>query len=135
MKKALVILIFFKCFAIWADEIGVPTPAKVTFANIPRIETIYGMEYLYDSVRIRVESNGCTSKESFGIQKYENSQDDRVSLLFIRNRPDWCKGYFPEGQTLEFSFEELGINRDDEFRVANPFGPNYKVRGFYHINE
>lgn len=116
MKSLIAFLLVASSLSVFADE--------VVYSNIPRVETIYGMSYVNGAVQIQVESNGCTSKDSFVVQKYIDPSDNSVRLLFIRNRPDWCRGFFAEGVGVEFSREDLGLSDRDAVRVENPFGPN-----------
>lgn len=101
--------------------------AEVVYPSVPRVETIYSLSFAEGYVQIQVESNGCTFKESFIIQKYLDPSDKVVRLLFIRNHPDWCRAYHAEGVVVQFSKEDLGLNYEDEVRVENPFGPNRRV--------
>lgn len=115
MKSIIVSLILLSGFAVIADEI--------VYSNVPRVETIYGMSYSNNGLRIQVESNGCTSKDSFMVLK-EMSADGLAHVVFVRTRPDWCRGFVAEGAFIEFSNSDLGLSDREGVRVDNPFGPN-----------
>lgn len=115
MKALIISLILLSGFSVAADEI--------VFSNIPRVETIYGMSYSSNGLSIQVESNGCTSKDSFMVLK-EMSVDGVAHVVFVRVRPDWCRGFVAEGAFIEFSNNDLGLSDREGVRVDNPFGPN-----------
>ncbi len=101
---------------------------KIIFANIPRVETLYSLSFSKNDVLIQVESNGCTSNQSFSVQKFLDRSDDTTRLLFVRVRPDWCKAFYPEGVWLRFSKHDLGILDNDIVHIENTFGPNPQNR-------
>lgn len=101
---------------------------KIVLVSVPRVEMLLGIGTMYDTVQIQVESNGCTTKDSFYVQKYENPDDEMIHLKFIRVRPDWCKSYLPEGTWLHFLKTDLEISSKDIIMIDNPFGPNLKLK-------
>lgn len=101
---------------------------KIVLVSVPRVEMLFGLGAMYDAVQIQVESNGCTTKDSFYVQKYMNPDDEMIHLKFIRVRPDWCKAYLPEGTWLEFLKTDLEISSKDIIMIDNPFGPNLKLK-------
>lgn len=101
---------------------------KIVLVSVPRVEMLLGIGTMYDTVQIQVESNGCTTKDSFYVQKYENPDDEMIHLKFIRVRPDWCKAFLPEGTWLHFLKTDLEISSKDIIMIDNPFGPNLKLK-------
>ena len=101
---------------------------RITLSSVPRVEMLFGINTMYDMVEIQVESNGCTTKESFFVQKHMNPTDEMMHLKFIRVRPDWCKAYLPEGTWLQFMKTDLEISSKDIIMIDNPFGPNLKFK-------
>ena len=97
MNHLLVLIVLLTSPMIFAE--------KIVLVSVPRVEMLLGIGTMYDTVQIQVESNGCTTKESFYVQKYMNPDDEMIHLRFIRVRPDWCKAYLPEG------------TRDDSLKV------------------
>lgn len=63
-------------------------------------------------VKINVPTNGCTDKSNFAP---ELDADGKVKLVQVR--PDSCKGWFPEGEWLKYTWGELGLSKP-EFRGA-----------------
>jgi hypothetical protein len=91
-----------------------------------------GLEEIYSAtvddfgLRIRVASNGCTSKDSFDFTVAEVASDGgapRHLVSFVRTRPDPCPGFRTQGDLLTFSFDELRVPEGAELAVANPLGP------------
>ncbi len=101
---------------------------QIVFTTVPRVEMLFGINTMYDTVQIQVESNGCTSNDSFFVQKHMNPSDEMMHLKFIRVRPDWCKAYLPEGTWLHFMKTDLEISSKDIIMIDNPFGPNLKLK-------
>lgn len=120
MNRLLVLWILLASPMIFAE--------KIVLVSVPRVEMLLGIGTMYDTVQIQVESNGCTSKESFYVQKYMNPDDEMIHLKFIRVRPDWCKAYLPEGTWLHFLKTDLEISSKDIIMIDNPFGPNLKLK-------
>ncbi len=85
----------------------------------PTLESLYGDFYNQSGVSIQVFSGGCTSKDSFAVQK-QNSRG--VALIyFYRIKPDLCKAFFRYGMILNFTYEDLGLQYRDRFKIMNPY--------------
>lgn len=82
------------------------------------LDSIYGDFYNESGVNIQVFSGGCTNKDSFAVQK-EFSKGVYL-IYFYRVKPDLCKAYFKYGQVVNFSYEDLGLQSNDRFKVMNP---------------
>lgn len=63
---------------------------------------------------ITVRTNGCTSKDDFVL----SNKDGNVTLT--RNVPDSCKGFFPAGTVLFWSWGEVGSNGRKFRAITNP---------------
>lgn len=87
---------------------------------------LMGLNTMSDTVQILVESNGCTTAESFFVQKYIDRADEMIHLSFIRVMPDWCKAYHPNGVWLRFYKSELQVSTKDILRIDNPFGSSQR---------
>ncbi|MEK6627586.1 MAG: hypothetical protein AABY53_03080 [Bdellovibrionota bacterium] len=116
MKSIIIVFLVASSLSVFAGE--------YVHSDVPRVETIYSLSIAADLVQIQVESNGCTTKESFLVQKYLDPNDNIIRLLFIRNRPDFCRAFPSEGALIEFSKDDLNIARDVGVRVENPFSHN-----------
>jgi hypothetical protein len=70
-----------------------------------------------DTMRIRVHTGGCTSAENFSLAVERLSGLAQVTLT--RQVPDNCKGNFPEGTEITFSYDAAGLDRADAIRLTN----------------
>lgn len=85
----------------------------------PMLEALYGDFFNQSGVSIQVFSGGCTSKDSFAIQKQHYRGVELI--YFYRVKPDLCKALFKYGKILNFSYEDLGLQYHDRFKVMNPY--------------
>lgn len=73
------------------------------------------------SVRIRVPSNGCTTKDSFYPEVTGSANAGwAFELALIRIHPDDCRAMLPTGVELSWTKDELGLPDGAELRVVNP---------------
>jgi hypothetical protein len=77
-----------------------------------------------DGLRFRVQTGGCTSAQNFqlGVQR----SSGQAQLTLTRVVPDSCKGDFPEGTEITFSYDAAGIDRADAIQLMNrlvTYGP------------
>lgn len=81
------------------------------------------------TLQIRVNSNGCTTKES--IQPYVQEKMDasgirHYEVTFVRVSPDYCRAYIPEGVLLEYNaVKDLKIDKKYPYFISlrNPIYP------------
>jgi hypothetical protein len=66
----------------------------------------------------RVHTGGCTLADHFRLHVERKGGCAEVSLL--RLIPDTCKGDFPNGTEITFSYESAGLERDEVVRLTNP---------------
>jgi len=89
----------------------------------PYLEVIKGIEIFRNSLKIRVPSNGLTSKESFKINIIKGFTGQPPFLLeIIRTQPDYGKAFLPEGIVIEYSPEELDEEFFSTYKLANQIG-------------
>ncbi|MBC7467029.1 MAG: hypothetical protein H7256_13655 [Bdellovibrio sp.] len=81
------------------------------------LEPLLGFMHDQNGIVFQVFSGGCTSKQSFTIENKVRNKTNLVSL--VRTRPDYCKAFFFFGTYVEFSYEELGVNRGQSFEIQN----------------
>lgn len=96
-------------------------------AQADHLEPLLGASVYSNTVKIRVASGGCTTKESFEVKKTTDSKKQAVKLFFVRVVADSCENdnldaYLPDGVVLSYDFNELGIMRGQSVYVGNPFG-------------
>lgn len=85
--------------------------------HAPYIEPLMGLLIRRNAIIFQVLSNGCTAKDDFQLAVLESTP---LQLRLIRLREDPCDAYLPLGTHIRFSYQELGIQRGDKFRVVNP---------------
>ena len=71
-----------------------------------------------DGVEVTVPTGGCTEKSHFRLRPVEGAGE--TILFFDRMIRDRCKGNFPEGTRLEFSWKEIGIAPHRPVTLGNP---------------
>lgn len=89
-----------------------------------QLEPLLAYEVTDEGVSFRVKTGGCTRKEHFRLDPPGTESDHAIALR--RDVPDHCKGNFPEGIEIQFTFEELGLDGSPErIRIFNPLIPNH----------
>jgi len=79
-----------------------------------------------NGVTFWVPTGGCTGPEDFKIQT--KTKDNTLFIYLLRLNADYCKGFFPEGFSIFFSFEELGFSSPTKVEVQNPVNPYAQPR-------
>ena len=64
-----------------------------------------------------VGSNGCTQTSSFEVH-IKDASPAEISL--VRSQPDLCRAIVPEGVTLSWTYEELGVKPGQAVKILNP---------------
>lgn len=77
-------------------------------------EAVYAVIAGKEGLRVRVSSNGCTTKAHFEIVRLQRQ------VLLRRVTPDDCRSFAMGSQWLDFSYAELGVGEHGEFSLANP---------------
>src|SRR5688572_20101660 len=73
-----------------------------------------------DVLRFRVHTGGCTSADDFQLNvRRSNGQAD---VTLVRVTPDNCKGDFPEGTEITFSYNAAGLTHAEAVRLMNRVG-------------
>ena len=70
-------------------------------------------------VDVTVSSNGCTNKDFIDVDVKRRGELE-FALGFERIRDDHCRALKPEGVTLSYTFEELGLPANARVRILNP---------------
>lgn len=89
------------------------------------LETIIGYVYDQDGIVFQVFNGGCTSNEDFYVQVDTSRWSESLVSLY-RKRFDKCKAFFPYGKLIKVTYEEMGIDKNQSFRVVNPLNPGYR---------
>lgn len=94
-----------------------PTRAENT------IEPLLGVQVTQTGIEFQVISGGCTEKKDFAIGWLESSPPQ---LQLIRIRKDDCKMNMPLGTSIQFSWEDLGLQSGVKFTISNPIAVSGK---------
>jgi len=82
-------------------------------------EEIMGYTTSEKGVTFQVFSGGCTDKEHFEVLVMESFP---LQLRLMRNKPDLCLAHLPYGTKITFSWDDLSLQRGDQFTIANKTG-------------
>lgn len=107
-------LMFAAAFALAASAVQAgPFPADAR----PTLEPLYGVRTDAAGLTVRVQSSGCTHKESFDLRVKGPRRHPTVKVMRIH--PDYCKAMFRIVE-VNWSWRELGVRPGTDIRVANP---------------
>ena len=81
---------------------------------------LLGVPVVEDGLSFQVPTGGCTSKSSLQV-RLQATNPGPVEIELVRVVPDECKGLFPEGINVVFTWTELGAARDRGAKILNPF--------------
>lgn len=109
---------------IYASDSGETTTVRTAPAASVQIETrelenVRGVRFEQSQAVVRVTSNGCTRKEHFVVEIVDGgARPGEIAL--VRETPDHCRAMIAEGVELAWTYEELGLERGADLRLANP---------------
>ncbi len=89
----------------------------------PQIESIFNYTIDEHGIGFRVYTGGCTCKKSFNLAQSDSNGGKTTKLTLLRISPDYCKGRFPEGTFVWYSFEELNLRPNSDLQIENPQKP------------
>jgi hypothetical protein len=95
------------------------------FAKAAEPEIIFGFITDMNGIYVQVSSGGCTSRSSFSVQS--NKVKDRLNIVFVRSWSDPCRAFFPYSTVVHFTYEELGIDRNQKFLILNQVSPTQRA--------
>ena len=85
--------------------------------RVEALEAVRKVDFDGQRLNVVVGSNGCTEASSFEVRIKDG---DPAELTLTRRSPDLCKALVPEGKTVSWTYEELGLERGQPVRVLNP---------------
>jgi hypothetical protein len=91
-------------------------------------------------IKIKVNTNGCTDKNSIkAVVKKSSRIDSRVpdyKITFIREKPDNCKAFIPDGVVIEYDLKrDFNIQMPYTLEIENPVMPFTKDDPYFTIGE
>jgi hypothetical protein len=91
-------------------------------------------------IKIKVNTNGCTDKNSIkAVVKKSSRIDSRVpdyKITFIREKSDNCKAFIPDGAVIEYDLKrDFNIQMPYTLEIENPVVPFTKDDPYFTIGE
>ena len=83
----------------------------------PVVEAVLNATEVEEGISFTVFTGGCTFKDDFEV--VVNESQVPATLKLVRTRPDLCLGYFPEGVEIDFTWTELGLQKQPVW-ILNP---------------
>jgi hypothetical protein len=84
-------------------------------------ETVMAFRATGQELVFRVPTGGCTTAGDFRLDVQRSGS--AVSVSFARQRPDHCKGRFPEGIEIAIPYGDVGLQAADRIRLLNAVVP------------
>jgi hypothetical protein len=82
-------------------------------------ERIISAEPTPAGIAVTVQTGGCTKKADFEVSAGPVS-NGKATVELHRTKPDTCKGNFPDGLKLQYSWAELNLPQGTQLSVTNP---------------
>ncbi|MEN5146410.1 hypothetical protein [Brevundimonas diminuta] len=105
---------------IYSNEGGEKVSVNVSdraSARPEALEAVRKVDFDGQRLSVVVGSNGCTEASSFEVRIKD---DEPAELSLIRRAPDLCKALVPDGKTVSWTYDELGLKSGQSVRVINP---------------
>jgi hypothetical protein len=115
--KSMLLSVRFKPFA-FLSSLMLLAAGKPAAASASTIEELVAAEKTQAGITITVETGGCTKKSDFEVDS-SPVKDGEASVEFRRLNEDTCKGNFPDGIKLEFSWAELKLPQGTKLSLRN----------------
>lgn len=104
--------------AVAATALG---SAAFAQSELVRSEAVLSFRTTGDELRVRVGTGGCTTASDFSVNVERVRGQANVTLT--RVVPDNCKGHFPEGTEVAFSYEAAGVQPNERVQLMNRVSP------------
>jgi hypothetical protein len=108
-----------RLFFVFVCSAGTLAFAQTARAESPALEKLLTAKPTKAGLTLTVTTGGCTKKSDFEIKSHRLRK--RVASIEVhRLAPDTCKGNFPQGMELSFSWTELKVPRNSKILIKNP---------------
>jgi hypothetical protein len=98
------------------ETISVSAPDHTQPASAD-LEPLSRISFDGSKMTVVVGSNGCTQISNFEVRITEG---DKAEIALARTKPDLCRAIVPEGVSLSWTYEELGLKKGQPVIVKNP---------------
>lgn len=117
IAAALVLGATLPACAVWDRFAG---PSGTPMVELPgQVEPVHSAVIVHDQAVFRVTSNGCTTKAD--ILPVVRPSNDGPIITLRRIKEDRCRESQPDGESISWSFDELGIPSGSRLSVDNPY--------------
>lgn len=115
---------------IYLRPFALALPLTLLAAGVGRAATSQELEQVISSeptpagIDVTVATGGCTKKADFEVTS-SPAGDGKASVELRRKTPDTCKGNFPDGLKLQYTWGELNLPQGTQLSVKNPVEPAF----------
>jgi len=121
-----------------SDKSDVKSPHYSFFAEEKGLLVLRSLSIENHKIKIRVNTNGCTDKNSINVIIKKSSKiDPKVpdyEITFVREKADNCKAFLPDGEVIEYDLKkDFNIEIPYTLKVNNPVIPFTKDDPYFTI--
>ena len=91
------------------------------------LERIVSAEPTPAGIAVTVATGGCTKKADFEVSA-SAAVDGKAAIELHRTKPEHCKGNFPDGLKLQYTWADLNLPEGTQLTVKNPVEPPFAVQ-------
>ncbi len=113
-SAALAAVLLGGCVVIDADE----NTFDARYNSDSGFGSVYAANVTGSEIAFTVSDNGCTDKGFFDVRVF-GADEDAFEVGLKRIRQDHCKALNPDGKTVTWTFQEIGIPDGAEVTVLN----------------
>jgi hypothetical protein len=117
-SRSILFMIAFALLPAWRCAGAEPLP----------LAELLAAEATQAGLSVTVPTGGCTNKSDFSIASGPVS-NAQASIEIRRLRADTCKGNFPEGVKLVFTWDDLKLPPQTKLAIKNPITPAFSQPG------
>lgn len=111
----------FAAFGLAGCATGPVDDPRAGFAPEPLEPVLAFREDVEGDLVVRVQSNGCTTKDSFDVFVTGSAAGGwSFDMVLTRLHADRCRAFLPQGVTLTWTKDELGLPPSAEVVLINP---------------
>jgi hypothetical protein len=106
---------------VFAIASSIALSCRCATADPAELEELLASERTPAGIDITVETGGCTGKSDFEVTS-DPVKNGEAGIAFRRLTRDDCKGFYPKGLKLHYSWTDLKLPEGTKLSVKNPIG-------------
>jgi hypothetical protein len=106
---------------VFAIASSIALSCRCAMADPAELEELLASERTPAGIDITVETGGCTGKSDFEVTS-DPVKNGEAGIAFRRLTRDDCKGFYPKGLKLHYSWTDLKLPEGTKLSVKNPIG-------------